>query len=180
MRTDRPPSIPAKFPLLLHVQSLNTGWAAHCPVFAPDLLAYGQVRRLFRRSGGEIPGLFGFRAKLRLRGTSAKVRVFVGPLELFRSGIAWAENDSAAVELWDSLLSRSFDLRQSDESPRLQAPPPVPWMASFYSKRFQTLPLADALALAMFQRWLASVLLFRHLSHTAPLKTWGASFGPAS
>jgi hypothetical protein len=36
-------------------------------------------------------------------------------------------------------------------------------MASLYSKRFQTLPLADALALAMFQRWLASVLLFRHL-----------------
>jgi hypothetical protein len=41
---------------------------------------------------GEIPGLFGFRAKLRLRGASAKVRVFVGTLELVRSGTLYAFN----------------------------------------------------------------------------------------
>jgi hypothetical protein len=141
------------------VLSLNTGWVARCPVLVPDLLAYGQVR-LFRRGGREIPGLFGFRAKLRLRGASAKVHVFHGQLELFTSGIAWGEDGRAAKGLWNSLLASLLALHPSEEACRVQAPP-LPWMASLYSRRFEALPLADALALVVFQRWVANALLCR-------------------
>jgi hypothetical protein len=155
------------------VLSLNTHWVARCPVRLPDPLVHAQLRRLLRRRGGEVPALFGFQARITPAGPSAEIRVFSGQREMFTCGVAWAENDWAA-ELWRSLLSRSWAMCPSEE-PRWVPAPALPWMVTLYSRCFERLPLADGVALAVFQRSLASVLLCRHLPQWEAAKLFSST-----
>lgn len=161
MKTKSPADGFVNDPRLITVLSLNTHWVARCPVRLPEPLVHAQLRRLLQRGGGEVPGSFGFRAHIALAGASAQIRVSSRQREMFTSGIAWAGDDWAA-ELWRGLLARSWEMCPSEE-PRWVPAPPLPWMVTLYSPFFERLPLAEGVALAVFQRSLSSVLLCRHL-----------------
>lgn len=173
METNRPADTPLNGTVLITVLSLNTRWVARCPVRLPDPLVHADLRRLLRRRSGEVPGLFGFKATITLSEASAKIRVSLRRREMFISGIAWAENDWAA-ELWSSLLALSWAVFPSEE-PRWVPPPPLPWMVTLYSRHFERLQLAEGVALAVFQRSLASVLLCRHLPRKEAAKLFSSS-----
>jgi len=144
--------------------SLSTNTVARSAITLPDQATKDHVTRLLRHGSDDMPMVPGYFVTLSLARGCAQLLVSKHGNHLLTAGMAWADANSDSADMWAWLL----DFRAATSCQRLcardtsmRSQPPYPWLATLYGPAVTRLPMHEATALVVYQRFLIADLIHR-------------------